>query len=89
MPNWSFSKVTTGTGAMAASATISVTTCACHLKEADPISASSTAEDFFLEHVHEIAPKLSRLYGRVLARGKMTLTVRMVPLPRQGEVFSN
>ena len=31
MPHWSFSKVTTGTGAMAASATISVTTCACHL----------------------------------------------------------
>ena len=28
--------------------------------------------DFFLEHVHEIAPKLSRLFGRVLARGKMT-----------------
>eukprot|EP00964_Phaeocystis_antarctica_P119507 scaffold83223_cov24-Phaeocystis_antarctica.AAC.1 len=32
MPHWSFSEVTTGTGAMAASATISVTTCACHLK---------------------------------------------------------
>ena len=28
--------------------------------------------DFFLEHVHEIAPKLSRLYARVLARGRMT-----------------
>ena len=28
--------------------------------------------DFFLEHVLEIAPKLSRLFGRVLARGKMT-----------------
>ena len=28
--------------------------------------------DFFLEHVHEIAPKLSRLYAQVLARGRMT-----------------
>ena len=28
--------------------------------------------DFFLEHVHEIAPRLSRLYAEVLARGKMT-----------------
>eukprot|EP00964_Phaeocystis_antarctica_P021350 scaffold11845_cov35-Phaeocystis_antarctica.AAC.1 len=33
MPHWSFSKVTTGTAAMAASATISVTTCACHLND--------------------------------------------------------
>jgi len=35
MPHWSFLKATTGTGAMAASATISVTTCACHLKDVD------------------------------------------------------
>ena len=28
--------------------------------------------DFFLEHIHEITPRLSRLYAKILARGKMT-----------------
>eukprot|EP00964_Phaeocystis_antarctica_P109126 scaffold73616_cov42-Phaeocystis_antarctica.AAC.1 len=46
MPHWNFLKATTGTGAMAASATISVTRCACHLKGAQGAARGLYAKNF-------------------------------------------